>query len=229
MPEQNNYIDKPKNQSVFRLTILIIILISCYSIYMKNAELIKDSLISAYNKTVLFLLGKEIELPQTAPVFFDKDMFIKEADRNLNNPKKSDFYWHHYENYEALYASSGLILPETENVKFSNPFLVYLNIKEKYSCFDTTIYYKEHLYDLKGIFKIQDYTEADTEIDFDQGNWATFIYEYGNDKQAFFVRNLGYSEYKVYFEQDDILYQLTVPDTEENIAAAKELIKELNS
>ena len=204
-------------------------LILCFIIYQKNGEQIKNTLVSAYNKTILFLLGKEIELPQTESIFFDKDFYIKKANRNAASPNTRELYWKSYENYEALYDYTGLRLPETENVKFQNTFIVYLYIHEKYGCFDTTVYYKDHLYDMSGIFRIQNYTEDDTAINFDQGNWATFIYEYGNDKEAFFIRDIGENQYRVYFEIDNILYQLIIPDTEEDIAAAKELITELDA
>ena len=86
MPEQNNNVDKAVKKMGLRLTIVVLFLIFCFIIYQKNGEQIKNTLVSAYNKTILFLLGKEIELPQTESIFFDKDFYIKKANRNAASP-----------------------------------------------------------------------------------------------------------------------------------------------
>lgn len=67
MPEQNNNVDKAVKKMGLRLTIVVLFLIFCFIIYQKNGEQIKNTLVSAYNKTILFLLGKRLNYRKQSP------------------------------------------------------------------------------------------------------------------------------------------------------------------
>lgn len=230
MRSPDNQLEKRniKKKLYVKIFLILLVLIFAGGFYMYNTQAVKKTVKAAYNKTVLFLLGKEMELPETAPVVFDQNRLVKEGRRNWNEKeKKVDYYYNHYEDYQDLKERTGFILPESDSLQFNSTFMVYMYLEKRTGSFNTVLQYDSHNYNLRGVFKIVDYTQNGTKIDFGQGKWATSIYKYGDGKEVFFIRNWGYDEYLVYFEAGNVLYELTVPNTEEDVAAAKEIVEKM--
>ena len=102
MRSPDNQLEKRniKKKLYVKIFLILLVLIFAGGFYMYNPQAVKKTVKAAYNKTVLFLLGKEMELPETAPVVFDQNRLVKEGRRNWNEKeKKVDYYYNHYEDY----------------------------------------------------------------------------------------------------------------------------------
>ena len=85
-------------------------------------------------------------------------------------------------------------------------------------------YFDKRQYTLYGTFKIVDYTEKDTEIA-DKGELATFVYESESGNKAYFIRNWFYGTYTVYFELDNIIFEMEIPASNKAVKNAKEIFE----
>ena len=147
MRSPDNQLEKRniKKKLYVKIFLILLVLIFAGGFYMYNTQAVKKTVKAAYNKTVLFLLGKEMELPETAPVVFDQNRLVKEGRRNWNEKeKKVDYYYNHYEDYQDLKERTGFILPESDSLQFNSTFMVYMYLEKRTGSFNTVLQYDSH-------------------------------------------------------------------------------------
>ena len=77
-------------------------------------------------------------------------------------------------------------------------------------------------YTLYGTFKIADYTEEDVVVANKEG-LADFAYGPEDGNRVYFFRNRVKEKYTVYFEADNILYEMEIPATNQAVKNAKHI------
>lgn len=84
------------------------------------------------------------------------------------------------------------------------------------------------IYTLYGTFKIADYTPEDIVLGVKEG-LADFSYEAENGNKAYFIKNKTDEIYDVYFEVDNISYEMEIPVANKAVENAKKIFEAMNA
>lgn len=205
----------------FLVGFVFIAIISAF-IYRKEIATVSKDL---FSQAALYLVGIDMELPETEPIIFDTEAFFDanpNAFRDKNN--KITARYTDYGDYNALNQQVGMVLPESDELHFSN-ISVYIEIANQTGSINMRAASSFGNYYLVGKFSIEGYTPSGTYADFEQGDKATSALEYADGKNAYLIKNWGYGTQTIYFEEGGILYRFTINDTEADLETAKKLME----
>lgn len=175
----------------------------------------------AINKVILEESGTDIEWPELEPLIFDMETYIND----VNVFMTTDSFWiRNYNDYEALHEHVGMVLPESELLSYTN-IRVAVSRMKKYGEIEMTVTYQDKKYYLHGRFGVKNLTPEYIALSFELvPEKASYTYDYAGDKKAYFIDKIGEDNQNIYFEAGDVLYCMSVMDTEASISSAKELI-----
>ena len=199
-------------------TIVGVFLVFCWVVGGEVVEVGKSMV-----NSVMRAFGEKMELPETEGIELNYNVLMEDGVLGLEPIRARIARTVEYESDQALYEGTGFTLPENEALKYSG-ISACVYTREKSGGVKATLQYETKAYELFGIFLIEDYTPEDTVLDFEQGNVASSIYEMENGENAYFLRDWRYDIYNVYFKAKDVLYQMTIPSTKEDVANVEKIV-----
>lgn len=217
-------ISSKRNYYIGLVVVAIIIALCCGWSYAK------DDIVEGINQFLLKQNGVEMQLAEPEAVELNVDAFLKEARVNYGSDSEK-YYYQEYDVWNEVPLSDGVKAHAADSsaLRFTRYELcVYPENsigKVKIVVVDDDAgYFDNRQYTLYGTFKIVDYTEKDTEIA-DKGELATFVYESESGNKAYFIRNWFYGTYTVYFELDNIIFEMEIPASNKAVKNAKEIFE----
>lgn len=172
--------------------------------------------------SVMRAFGEEMELPKTEPVAFNYKLLMEDGTLGIDESRGMIARTIEYASGKDLHEETGFSFPEHEALQY-NGISACVYTKEKSGAVKATLQYDAKSYDIFGVFLIADYTPQGTVLDFGQGNTASSIYETKSGEKVYFLKDWRYDIYTVYFKAKDVLYQMTIPSTEEDVANAEKI------
>ena len=189
-----------------------------------------DGLAEYINNFVLEENDVEIRLPEPQPVKMDVDTFIEEAMKNPGYVKDVEpYYYKIYNQWKLAPVSDGDAEPVADDtsLKFGS-YKVYVYPESKIGKVQMAITdddaeaTEKTQYTLYGTFKIADYTEEDVMLA-KKEDLADFAYGPEDGNRAYFIRDWEKETYMVYFEADNILYEMQIPATNRAVKNANQI------
>lgn len=201
-----------------------------------NIFTICKCLLTLLNIIILFFTGVDMDLQPERQVAMDVNKFLEHASPLEVAEREFISFTSSYASCDVLIAETGIELAQYEgdarnvydDLEYHNVQLT-LHTDEKYGelTFSASLNknaMEEYHYSLTGLFAIEDYTPESTHITFDHDK-ASYIFDCGEGKQAYFVKTWGFGEQTVYFETNGIMYTFKIDDNETEIENAQKLIK----
>ena len=180
------------------------------------------------NNFVLEKNNVELHLPEPQPVKMDVDTFVVGAMKSPSYATEP-YYCKIYHHWKLVPMSDGIggHVAEDTSLHFGS-YKVYVYPESKIGKVEMVVtdddakVTEKTQYTLYGTFKIADYTEEDVVVANKEG-LADFAYGPEDGNRVYFFRNREKEKYTVYFEADNILYEMEIPATNQAVKNAKHI------
>ena len=189
-----------------------------------------DDMAEYINNFVLEENDVEILLPEPQPVKMDVEAFTEGAMKNPSYVKDVEpYYYKIYDQWKLAPVSGGNAEPVADDASLRfGTYKIYVYPESKIGKVQMVITdadaeaTEKTQYTLYGTFKIADYTEEDVMLAKKEG-LADFAYGPEDGNRAYFIRDWEKETYMVYFEADNILYEMQIPATNRAVKNAKQI------
>lgn len=160
--------------------------------------------------------GEDFDLGEINPVSLDYERYLNDERAEW---KGANFYY----NYEDFHEGLGIDLPASDVFEY-NEIIISLHIEYYVGHVAAGFSYKGQSCWMNGRFIVEGYPYEG--LGYGENEDTVFeVYEYGDGKKAYFVRNDNPKYYQmVYFATENYVFELKVKNTDEGRALAKEIL-----
>lgn len=211
---------------------LIVILIGVFMYYRSWNHMVKD-----VNAFILERSGVEMQLTEPELLEMNMTSFENQAMGRLDYDKKEPvpYYYQYYDSWSKLPFTREEWEPVAEDSALR--FISYkLEVSEWDKIGKLTVSVKDdnakksdqQIYEVYGSFKIAEYTPDDVVLA-NKGKLATFVHEGAEGQKAYFIRNWMSGTYTVYFEINNILFEMEIENSKRALENAKQIVDALST